>query len=143
MGRARRILAVTAGLVAFGAAAGAIAGALVAVLAIAFSLGPREALDLDLIGFGATLGAPLGALLLPASGWLLMRRVPLGRAMLGTMLGTIAGGVIGWFAPVHIHQFYHTLLSGFLGFVMAVIALRQAASRREGASAPTVDVPLA
>ena len=48
--------------------------ALVAMVAIAISLGPREALDLDLAGFGATLGAPLGAVLLPASGWMLMRR---------------------------------------------------------------------
>lgn len=134
MGRPRRILAVTAGLVAFGAAAGAIAGALVAMVAIAISLGPLEALDFDLLGFGATLGAPLGAVLLPASGWLLMRRVPLGRAMLGTTLGTIAGGVMGWFAPVHVDQLYRTVFAGFLGFVVAVVALRQAASRREGAT---------
>lgn len=139
MGRARRILAVTAGLVVFGAAAGAIAGALVAVLAITLSLGPREALDLDLVAFGATLGAPLGALLLPASGWLLMRRVPVGRAMLGTMLGTIAGGVTGWFVPLHIDQFYRTILGGFLGFVLAVVTLRQLASRSAGAQA--ADIP--
>jgi hypothetical protein len=141
MGRARRILAVTAGLVVFGAAAGAIAGALVAIFAIAFSLGPLEALDLDLIGFGATLGAPLGGLLLPAAGWLLMRRVPLGRAMLGTMLGTIAGGLIGWFTPFLLDQFYRTLVAGFLGFVLAVVTLRRAASRSERASAQVADVP--
>lgn len=128
MGRARRILAITAGLVVFGGAAGAIAGALVAVLAISLSLGPREALDLDLVGFGVSLGAPLGGVLLPASGWLLMRRVPVGRAMLGTMVGTIAGGVAGWFVPLHIDQFYRTILGGFLGFVVAVIALRQLAA---------------
>ena len=139
MGRAQRILAVTAGLIVFGAAAGAIAGALVAVLAITLSLGPREALDLDLVRFGATLGAPLGAALLPASGWLLMRRVALGRAMLGSTLGTITGGLMGWFAPVHIDQFYRTILGGFLGFILAVITLRQMASR--SASAQEADVP--
>lgn len=136
MGRARRILAVTAGLVAFGAVAGAVAGALVALLAIAVSLGPLEALDLDLIGFGATLGAPLGAVLLPAAGWLLMRRVPLGRAMLWTTLGTIGGGLVGWFTPFLIDEFYRTLVGGFLGFVIAVITLRRLALRRESASAP-------
>jgi hypothetical protein len=141
MGRTRRILAVTAGLVVFGAAAGAIAGALVAIFAIAFSLGPREALDLDLIRFGATLGAPLGGALLPAAGWLLMRRVPLGRAMLGTMLGTIAGGLIGWFTPFLIDEFYRTIVGGFLGFVLAVVALRRLASRSERASAHVADVP--
>lgn len=139
MGRARRILAVTAGLVAFGAAAGAIAGALVAVLAITLSLGPREALETDLVGFGAMLGAPLGGVLLPASGWLLMRRVPVGRAMLGTMLGTIAGGLTGWFVPLHINGFYRTLFGGFVGFAVAVIALRQLASR--SASAHAANVP--
>ena len=139
MGRARRILAVTAGLIVFGAAAGAIAGSLVAVLAIALSLGPREALDLELVRFGATLGAPLGAALLPASGWLLMRRVPLGRAMLASVLGTVAGGLMGWFAPVHSDQFYRTIFGGFLGFVLAVITLRQLASR--SASTPEADVP--
>jgi hypothetical protein len=128
MGRGRRILAVTAGLIGFGAIAGAIAGALVAMLAIAIRRGPLEALDLDLAEIGATLGAPLGALLLPAAGWLLMRRVPLGRAMLGTMLGTVAGGLIGWLAPVHLFQVYRTLLFGFLGFVLSVVVLRRTAS---------------
>jgi hypothetical protein len=140
MGRARRNLAITGGLAIFGAAAGAIAGALVAVLAISLSLGPLEALDLELLGFGATLGAPLGAVLLPISGWLLMRRVPLGRAMLGTMLGAIAGGLMGWFAPLHIDVLDRALFGAFVGFATAVIALRQLGSR----SASAADhVPLA
>jgi len=143
MGRTRRILAVTAGLVAFGAVAGAIAGALVALLAIALSLGPLEALDLDLIGFGATLGAPLGAVLLPAAGWLLMRRVPLGRAMLWTTVGTIGGGLVGWFTPFRVDEFYRTLVCGFLGFIIAVITLRRLGVRRDGVTAQVADSSLA
>jgi hypothetical protein len=143
MGRARRILAVTAGLVAFGGVAGAVAGALVALLVTAISLGPREALDLDLIGFGATLGAPLGAVLLPAAGWLLMRRVPLGRAMLWTTVGTIGGGLVGWFTPFRVDEFYRTLVCGFLGFIIAVITLRRLGVRRDGVTAQVADSSLA
>lgn len=133
MGRTRRILAVTAGLIVFGATAGAIAGALVAMLGAAIKWGPMEAADLGLVAVGATFGAPLGAVLLPTAGWLLMRRVPLGRAMFGTMLGTIAGGLIGWLLPFGVDPVNRTVLAGFLGFVMAVIVLRQTASRLEGA----------
>lgn len=143
MGRARRILAVTAGLVVFGAATGAIAGALVAMLAVAIKWGPVEAADLGLAAVGATFGAPLGAVLLPAAGWLLMRRVPLGRAMLGTMLGTIAGGLLGWLLPVVPDPVNRTLLAGFLGFVLAVVTLRRLASRSERASGHVADVPAA
>ena len=142
MGRARRILAITAGLVAFGAVAGAIAGALVAMLGVAIRWGPWDAADLGLAAVGAGFGAPLGAVLLPAAGWLLMRHVPLGRAMLGTTLGTIAGGLVGWVFPSRMDQVNRTLLAGFLGFVLAVVVLRLA-SRRERASAQVVDSPLA
>jgi hypothetical protein len=139
MGRARRILAITAGLVVFGAVAGAIAGALVAMLGVAIRWGPFDAADLSLAAVGAGFGAPLGAVLLPAAGWLLMRHVPLGRAMLGTTLGTVAGGLIGWVFPSPMDQINRTLLAGLLGFVLAVVLLRLA-SRRDRAS---VESPLA
>src|SRR5690242_20736353 len=99
MGRARRILLVTVGLAIFGAVAGAIAGAFVAALGVALKQGPLGPVDFAVAAMGALFGAPLGAVLLPVAGWLLMRRVPLGRAMLGTMLGTNAGGLIGWLLP--------------------------------------------
>ena len=139
MGRARRILAITAGLVVFGAFAGAIAGALVAMVGVAIRWGPFDAADLSLAAVGAGFGAPLGAVLLPAAGWLLMRHVPLGRAMLGTTLGTVAGGLIGWVFPSPMDQINRTLLAGFLGFVLAVVVLRLA-SRRDR---PSVELPLA
>jgi hypothetical protein len=43
----------------------------------------------------ASMGALFGALLAPAAGFSLLRRVPLGRAILWTALGTVVGGVIG------------------------------------------------
>jgi len=128
----RRVLVVTLGLSLLGGIAGAIAGSLVAVLVVAITEGIRSALDIELLGAGAAFGAPLGAVLLPIAGWLLMRRVPLGRAMLGTMLGSVAGGLVGWFTPLHIDVIGRTLLCGLLGFALSVLALRRTAATTAG-----------
>jgi hypothetical protein len=124
MTRLRRILAITAGLIGLGAGAGAAAGTVVAMVVGVFEGGLAELIDLELAAIGAVYGATLGALLLPIAGWLLMRRVPIGRALLGTMLGTIAGGLVGWFAPIHGEQFEHALLFAIAGFGLAVLRLR-------------------
>jgi hypothetical protein len=81
--------------------------------------------------------------LLPAAGWLLMRRVPLGRAMLWTTVGTISGGLVGWFTPFWVDELYRTLVCGFLGFIIAVITLRRLGARRESATAHVADSSLA
>lgn len=128
MARASRVLAVTAGLVAAGAGAGALAGAAVAGLIATVLAGPGAALDPDSLGFGATFGAVLGAGLLPVAGWLLMRRVPLGRALLGTAAGAVGGGLIGWFVPVGPNVLARTLVAGVAGFLVAVFALRRSAA---------------
>lgn len=129
----RRILAVTAGLLALGATAGALAGALAAMLAGATSFRTLSWYDLDLLFLGAAIGAPLGAILLPVAGWLLMRHVPLGRALLGTMAGTVIGGFVGWWLPTN-----HLATSGnldwsiglgFAGFAIAVVYLRVVSAR--------------
>jgi len=122
-----------------GAVTGAIAGSVVAFLAVLLKLGLRDALDLQLLEFGAWFGAPLGATLFPLAGWLLMRRVPIGRALLGTMLGTILGGLVGWFVPLHGPGDIvdRTLFCGFMGFALAVLALRRTAL----ASAPADVAP--
>ena len=132
MTRRSRIVAVTLGLVAVGAAVGALAGAAVAALVVAVLEGPRAALYPELLRFGVTFGAPLGAVLLPLAGWLLMRHVPLGRALLGTAAGTVAGGLLGWFLPVGPNQIARTLVAGVIGFVLAVLALRRSAATRVG-----------
>ena len=136
MTRFRRILAITSGLVGLGAGAGAVAGTAVAMVIGVIEGGLRELIDFELAAFGAAYGAVLGAVLLPIAGWLLMRRVPLGRALLGTTLGTIAGGLVGWFAPMHGDQFERALLCAFIGFGVAVVRLRRAAARA-GVSAPS------
>ena len=134
MSKLRRILTVTAALAGVGAVTGAFAGSAVAFLAVLIRVGLRQALDLDLVEFGASVGAPLGAVLFPLAGWLLMRRVPIGRALVGTMIGTIVGGLVGWFAPLHGPGdiIDRTLLCGLIGFAVAVLELR----RRATAAAP-------
>ena len=132
MTRRSRVLAVSIGLAAGGAIAGALAGVAVAALVASLMQTSRAALDLGLLAIGAAFGAPLGAVLFPLAGWLLMRRVPLGRALLGTSVGTIAGGVIGWFVPAGSDIIGRTLIAGLIGFAIAVFVLR----RSSGASRP-------
>src|SRR5215208_4136115 len=129
MTRSRRILAVIAGLLAVGAAAGALTGAAVASLIVLVGDGPRHAFEPLVLGIGAAYGAPLGALLLPLSGWLLMRHVPLGRALLGTVVGTVVGGLAGWFAPVGVDEVFRSLIGAMAGFALAVLVLRRSAAR--------------
>jgi hypothetical protein len=139
MSKLTRVLAVTAGLVGLGAVAGAFAGGVVGML-VGLIESPGDAAATTLIG--AVLGAELGAPLLPIAGWLLMRCVPLGRALGVTMLGTIAGGLLGWFAPVHGDQITRTLWSGVVGFAIAVFLLRRAAARQSQTAAEPVPLDI-
>lgn len=49
----------------------------------------------SVIAGGAGAGAALGAVLAPLTSWVFLRRVPLGKAILQTTVGTTAGAVIG------------------------------------------------
>ena len=128
MTRARRIFAVTAGLFAAGAIVGAVTGALVAAVIVSFVTRSAPPLSPELFGIGAMFGAPLGAVLFPTAGWLLMRHVPLGKALLGTSIGTLAGGLVGWLLPIGTDPLAKTLTLGILGFATAVILLRRSAT---------------
>lgn len=128
MTRAGRIFAVTAGLAVTGAVVGTITGAIVAAVILGI-MTQKAPLDFELFVIGATFGAPLGAVLFPAAGWLLMRHVPLGKALLGTSVGTLAGGIAGWFLPVGRDPVASTLTLGVLGFALAVLLLRRSASK--------------
>ncbi len=134
-----RIAAVTAGLVA----AGALVGALVGVLAFTVWMLPLADLPRPYRELAAALpfvgmyGAAMGAVLGPVAAWLLMRRVPLWKAIGGTALGTLAGSLLGLVGDG---------MMGFpgalLGFAAAAMALRSRSprrSRRLGAS--TIPVP--
>lgn len=128
MTRARRIFAVTAGLFAAGAIVGAVTGGLIVAVIVSFVTRSAPPLSPELFGIGAMFGAPLGAVLFPAAGWLLMRHVPLGKALVGASVGTVAGGLAGWFLPIGTDPLARTLGLGVLGFAIAVMLLRRSAS---------------
>lgn len=94
--RVARITAVTAGLAAAGAFVGAVLGVLVAA-AWLMSAGHLLAvlLNLDAVLFFGAYVAAAGATLGPPAAWLLMRHVPLWKAIGGTALGTLAGALLG------------------------------------------------
>lgn len=125
MSRLTRILLVTGGLslagALFGGLAGSAVGALMAVVAHA------TAPDMPDPGFarvGALVGAMLGTALLPVAAWVLMRRVPIGRALLGTLLGTVAGALVGGVVPP-VGSIERMLLGALVGFAVAVLLLRR------------------
>jgi hypothetical protein len=71
---------------------------------------------------------------------LLLRRVPLGRAVVSTVAGAVAGGVTGWtlaeqFATtldgVLGDPFVSALLGAVAGFLIAAFILRRRTSMRE------------
>ena len=76
-----------------------VVGAACAILAIAFSaVAAGQARDLLRPGFWlfcGAIGAAIGAVVAPLMSWLLLRHVPLGRAILHTAIGTVLGGILG------------------------------------------------
>jgi hypothetical protein len=117
---ARRVLVVTLILVVMGALSGAILGAV-----LGFVVGTvRYALAVEgtagFVGAYSALGAALGGGLAPVTGWLLLRHVPLGRAMGITLLGTMTGATIGVFL---LHDIWW-LWAALIGYALAAIYLR-------------------
>src|SRR5688500_3432744 len=96
--RARRIVIVTLSLGAVGALFGGLVGALIGfVMGVVRRGQPVEGAAMAMLTTGAG-GAALGAVLMPVSGWLLLRHVPLGRALGYATLGTLTGAAIGLLA---------------------------------------------
>jgi hypothetical protein len=119
-----RVLAVTLGLAAAGAVFGAVAGALALATGLVLS-GDYGHLDEPvLFAIAATLGAMLGVVCAPLAGWLLLRRVPLGRAFGGLTVGATLGGVVGWFIPRSFAHGDGILIAAALGFLAAAVVLR-------------------
>jgi hypothetical protein len=131
MNHSLRIVLVNAGLLVAGALFGALAGMAALAVAVALTEGLRDALDPEVLVFGAFVGALFGGVLFPSAMWLLLRRVPLGLAVLGTVAGTVAGGVLGWVLPFPAlgNEVARGLWGGVLGFACACLLLRLRASR--------------
>ncbi len=125
---ARRIVAVTLGLVGAGAIFGALAGAV--ALAVSLLITENDTSGFGLL-IGAYFGAPLGAITAPVVAWLLLRRVPLGRMFVGSAAGTALGGAIGWITTTSgggAADAVNGLAGAFIGCVVAGITLRYRAT---------------
>jgi hypothetical protein len=115
----KRVAAVTGGLMVVGGIAGGLATAL-AVAGVVLVSDPSELLrDPELFFIAGAFGAVYGAVLGPLAAWLLMRHVPLGIAIGGTMLGTLVGGVLALTAMEE-----HILTLPLVGFFLAALAIR-------------------
>ena len=128
MNRNLRIAAVTGGLLVAGAIAGAIAADVAFLIAVAVDGSGSELIALDPLLFVGALGALLGGVLLPITAWLFLRRVPLGLAVLGTLLGTVVGGALGWILFSGTDQIRAGLAGAFAGFALSTLLLRLLAS---------------
>ena len=128
--RPTRIVLVTVGLSATGGLVGAVSAAS-AITTIAIVSGGVSVLTSGgtpgLLGAAAGFGAFCGILGAPMLGWGLLRRVPLGRAILCTAVGTILGAVGGeLLQPINlfVQSLPGVLAGAFIGFVSAGIGLR-------------------
>ena len=128
--RTERIVAVTAGLAATGAIVGGFCAAVVATAVVAVEAKRAFLFSFDfleLLGIVAVIGAITGLVAAPAVAWGLLRRVPLGKAILVTALGTIAGAILGEIvSPMNFLSdvLPGVVVYGWLGFVLAGVALR-------------------
>lgn len=122
MSRLLRVGVVTIGLMLAGAVFGALAGAVAAAIAVGITDGVRAPDWAPGVVIAAAVGAFLGGVLFPVSGMLFMRRVPLGLAVAGAMLGTVAGGLVGW--VVRVGGINAAVAGGIIGYAVAVLALR-------------------
>ncbi|HET7462230.1 MAG TPA: hypothetical protein VFJ82_13320 [Longimicrobium sp.] len=138
----------TAVLLASGAAFGALAAVVAAWIGFAITGQAFVLYHHSLLPLVALVGGVLGAPLLPAAMWLLLRRVPLGVALAGTFAAAVLGGIAGWVlpgtpddvwwgsAPLLSLQSTHGVLGGLVGFCLAAVMLRvKFSSRREMAAA--------
>ena len=125
-----RVALVTAGLSATGGFVGGVcaAAAVTVIAGIEGGVGSlMSAPTLGLVGIAAGAGALTGTIGAPLLGWALLRRVPLGRAILMTAVGTVIGAVVGEllnpFNP-YAHTIPGVIGGALLGFVVTGVGLR-------------------
>jgi hypothetical protein len=91
-----RVLAVTGGLLlAGGVVGGLVGGGLLGIFASIGKVAGETGPPLRLFGIAAGVGAIIGALTGPPLAWLLLRRVPIGKALMHTAVGSVIGGLLG------------------------------------------------
>ena len=129
LNRAARVAVVTAGLSLAGGVIGAVCAASALSVLVMLEGGVHEFLShatLQLLGPAMGFGFVVGAVGAPILAWGLLRRVPLGRAILVTACGTVLGAVAGEMVrPFQIltHAVPGVLAGGFGGFLVAGVGL--------------------
>lgn len=134
----RRVVAVTLALVGIGVVVGAACGVAALTIVGLFSGAPVFS-DVGAVGIAAAFGAMVGAVAAPLFSWMLLRHVPLGKAILHTAMGTILGGMLGLSLPVA--SLGGTVVPGLLyapvaGFLLAAIRLRLTTPKSRPAELP-------
>jgi hypothetical protein len=133
--RLRRIAAVTLGLAAAGSLIGGLLGAI--VLSVWATVWARTDV-LSAAFVGLWVGVVLGLVLGPIAAWVLLRRVPIGRALLQTAAGTAIGAFVGLaLGERGLGALDNGLLGALLGFVAAAIHLRLTTRAKPAATGTT------
>ena len=135
MAEPHRVVGVTLGLVGLGALAGAACGAVVPAGVVLLTGHLRDLVIPSvtrLMLLGAGFGAVVGAVAGPAVAWGLLRRVPLGKAVLWAGTGTVVGALAGeLLAPLNPYSrvLPGVIVGGLAGFLGASVTLRLLAAR--------------
>jgi hypothetical protein len=134
MDRRERVLSITLTLVGLGAVGGALCGAIIPPGIMLVTGYPEELLMPGLgrlMALGAGFGALAGGVAGPAVAWGLLRRVPLGKAVLWAVTGTVIGALIGeLLVPFNPYgPMMGVIVGGILGFSGASVGLRLIAGR--------------
>jgi hypothetical protein len=125
MNHKAKVFLVTVGLMAAGAVFGAIAGILALIIASALTESVSAVMDGEVLAIVGVVGAFFGGVLFPLAMWLVLRSVPLGLAVLGTVVGTALGGMAGWvLSEGHGNPISTAVWSAVAGFAIACVALR-------------------
>lgn len=138
MSRSKRIIEVTAGLAVTGAVVGAVCAIGIILVLNAINGGIAGLFSADgavFLAVVAFVGALFGLVAAPLLSWGLLRRVPLGKAILATGLGTMTGAVAGeTFYPMnpYVGGVPAVILGGFAGFIVGGIVVRLVAVQRAG-----------
>lgn len=124
----KRIAVVTAGLAGAGMVVGGMLGGGLGLVAMLVSSGVGALMEFgEYVLVAALAGALAGAVLGPLAAWLLMRRVPLGLAIGGTALGTLAGVASAFVIGGNL------IVNPLLGFGLSALAMRLLVGRKERA----------
>jgi hypothetical protein len=121
-----RVLGVTAGLAAASAVAGAVVANTVLGVALLISQGPLAVFrDPFIYAIGGAVGAACGFFCGPVAAWTMLRKVPLGRAILEPSIAAAVGGALGLFL-LDPRGLWGPIGGAVAGLFLAALRLRRA-----------------